>query len=159
MKHLLIFFASALCAKSLPIGSISGDVDINLNHVAKNIQIPTISPKAFTVLPGFPNSGRTRAVLEQETLLSQVDSKYTNLQQAVANIYNPKPVVDTISEEDKYGNDGEKFKSVGRVLVNGYESFSNFLNALFEIPMEKAKQIGKQITANLNAIGGKLVGL
>lgn len=71
--------------------------------------------------------------MEQETILSQVDSKYGNLQQAVANIYNPKPIVDTISEEDKYGNDGEKFKSVGRVLINGYEGFSNFLNALFEV--------------------------
>lgn len=43
--------------------------------------------------------------------------------------------MDTITEDEKYGNSGDKFYPVGRALVNGYEAFSNLLNKLIAVCM------------------------
>lgn len=43
------------------------------------------------------------------------------------------PILDTIKESDKYGNNGDKFDGISRTIVNGYEAFSNFLNTLIEV--------------------------
>ncbi|CAH0560513.1 unnamed protein product [Brassicogethes aeneus] len=107
----------------------------------------------------FPDSGKKQAVLETESLTSQLDSKYTNLQHFVANLLNPKPIVDTIQEHEKFGNDGDKLRSFGTAVIGKFEGFSNVLNTAVDIPFEKAKQVGKKITNSLNAVGGKLVGL
>lgn len=48
----------------------------------------------------------------------------------------PKPLVDTIQEHEKYGNEGDKFLPVGRAIVNGYEGFSNFLNRLIDVSFQ-----------------------
>lgn len=45
----------------------------------------------------------------------------------------PTPLVDRIKEEEKYGNSGDKFIGIGKALVNGYESLSNFLNSAIEV--------------------------
>ncbi|KAK9876577.1 hypothetical protein WA026_013957 [Henosepilachna vigintioctopunctata] len=159
MGPFCLILTSIVSATCSPIGSLSGSLDVNIVDPIVNFQIPTLSPKSFTLVPGFPDSGRTRAVMEQESILSKIDSKYSSAQKAVADILNPKPIVDTIREEEKYGNEGDKFKTVGRALVNGFEALSNTINALIDIPVTKVKFLGKQITANLNAVGGKLVGL
>nr|CAH7720548.1 unnamed protein product [Callosobruchus chinensis] len=110
----------------------------------------------------FPDSGRTRVVLEEKSRESpaiQLDIKYGNLQQKFADLNDYKPVVDTISEHEKYGNDGQKGRDGAKIVIDGFEGFSNVLNALVELPYTGARQFGKKLTANLNAVGGKLVGL
>lgn len=47
--------------------------------------------------------------------------------------FQPKPVVDTIKEEEKYGNHGDKFYNVGRAVVSGAEGVSNFVNSVLEV--------------------------
>lgn len=47
--------------------------------------------------------------------------------------FQPKPIVDTISEEEKYGNTGDKFYGAGRALVGGAEGVSNLVNSVLEV--------------------------
>lgn len=63
----------------------------------------------------------------------QIDDKYGQFQNFVAGFYNPKPIVDTIYEYEKYGNDGSRHNKLGSKLVNGYEVFSNIVNAAAEV--------------------------
>nr|CAI5819558.1 unnamed protein product [Callosobruchus analis] len=110
----------------------------------------------------FPDSGRTRAILEEKSRESpaiQLDIKYGNLQQKLADLNNYKPVVDTISEHEKYGNDGQKGRDVAKIVIDGFEGFANVLNTLVELPYTGARQFGKKLSTNLNVVGGKLVGL
>uniref|UniRef100_A0A6P7GYW8 Uncharacterized protein LOC114348211 isoform X2 n=1 Tax=Diabrotica virgifera virgifera TaxID=50390 RepID=A0A6P7GYW8_DIAVI len=114
------------------------------------------------ISPGFPDSGRTRAVLElqsKESAPLQLDSKYGTLQEFVARIFNPEPVVDTAQEYEKYGNDAATQKRIANVFIGGVEGFSNVLNAAVEVPFISTKQFGKTLTTSLNTFGGKLVGL
>lgn len=41
--------------------------------------------------------------------------------------------MDTIQEEEKYGNTGDKFIGAGKVLVGGAESVSNLVNSVLEV--------------------------
>lgn len=50
--------------------------------------------------------------------------------------------MDTIKEEDKYGNNGDKFYSAGRAIVNGAENVSNFVNTVLEVCSIKILVIG-----------------
>lgn len=47
----------------------------------------------------------------------------------------PVPILDGISEHEKYGNNGDKFDGISRKLVNGYEAFSNILNAFIQVSL------------------------
>lgn len=47
----------------------------------------------------------------------------------------PVPILDSISEHEKYGNNGDKFDGISRSLVNGYEAFSNILNAFIQVSL------------------------
>ncbi|XP_076394052.1 uncharacterized protein LOC143265480 isoform X2 [Megachile rotundata] len=71
----------------------------------------------------------------------------------------PTPIVDGIKEQDKYGNTGDKFIGIGRALVNSFEGFSNFLNAIVDFPRNAAKTTSRGLTEALNHVGAKLVGL
>lgn len=79
------------------------------------------------------NYGREEARKETETKLSQIDSSYTNLQKKTNDYLNIKPIVDTISEHEKYGNDGGINRVASVAFVNGYENIANFINAIFEV--------------------------
>ncbi|KAJ8936934.1 hypothetical protein NQ314_012115 [Rhamnusium bicolor] len=106
----------------------------NLPETVENAIGAVLKPKTLT--PGFPDSGRKMAILEQkhlETLPIQIDNKYGNLQEFVAGFSNPKPIVDTIQEHEKYGNDGDQFRNVANVLIAGVEGLSNALNAAVEV--------------------------
>lgn len=48
-------------------------------------------------------------------------------------LFRPTPLVDNIQEKEKYGNSGDKFIGIGRALVNSFEGFSNFLNAVVDV--------------------------
>ncbi|KAL3266036.1 hypothetical protein HHI36_010223 [Cryptolaemus montrouzieri] len=106
MNPLLAIFTVIMSASALPFPQLP-----SIGHL-QDAQSTTKGPKPFTILPSFPESGRKRVVLESESFLGQIDSKYGVAQQAVADVLNPKPIVDTIKEEDKYGNDGERFKNL-----------------------------------------------
>lgn len=47
----------------------------------------------------------------------------------------PKPIVDTIREDEKYGNNGDKFYSAGRAIVGGATGVSNFVNSILEVSL------------------------
>lgn len=62
-----------------------------------------------------------------------VDSIYSYAQQFIAGLFNHKPLVDTVQEQEKYGNDGDKYRAIGTAVVNSFEGFSNFLNSAVEV--------------------------
>ncbi|XP_064547251.1 uncharacterized protein LOC135434575 [Drosophila montana] len=97
--------------------------------------------------------------LEHEALPSKVLTAYDKTHQKLADITHPVPILDGISEHEKYGNNGDKFDGISRSIVNGYEAFSNLLNSFIQKPKELARSVSKGITAQLDIIGGKLVGL
>ncbi|KAH8265869.1 hypothetical protein KR038_006800, partial [Drosophila bunnanda] len=71
--------------------------------------------------------------LEQEAIPSKVLSAYDNSQKKLAEFSQPAPILDTISEHEKYGNNGDMFDGISRTLVNGYEAFSNLLNTFIQV--------------------------
>ncbi|EDV47332.1 uncharacterized protein LOC6551313 [Drosophila erecta] len=97
--------------------------------------------------------------LEQEAIPSKVLSVYDNSQKKLADLAQPVPILDSIGEHEKYGNNGDMFDGISRSIVNGYEAFSNLLNTFIQKPKELARSVTKGITAQLDVIGGKLVGL
>lgn len=83
----------------------------------------------------FPPRTRENTRLETEQDQALLEKKKTNnpISSFLESIVKPKPIVDNIREEDKYGNNGDKFIGVGRALVNGFEGLSNFLNAVVDV--------------------------
>ncbi|KAH8387001.1 hypothetical protein KR093_004033 [Drosophila rubida] len=71
--------------------------------------------------------------LEHEAIPSKVLSVYDNAQKHISDISHPVPILDSISEHEKYGNNGDKFDGISRSLVNGYEAFSNLLNTFIQV--------------------------
>ncbi|XP_068620024.1 uncharacterized protein [Battus philenor] len=126
-----------LSAPNLPIGSV--------NHGGGLFSAPV------TTLEG--------ALLETEGLGSKTLSIKDNIHNVAAGIFQPKPLVDTIREEEKYGNNGDKFYSTGRAIVSGAESFSTLVNSVLEIPSRLFNQFTRTATEKLNNLGGKLIGL
>ncbi|CAG9558566.1 unnamed protein product [Danaus chrysippus] len=108
---------------------------------------------------GAPNKKINSAILETEGYGSKVLSVKETAQNVVAGLLQPKPIVDTIREEEKYGNSGDKFYSAGRAVVGGAEKFSNLLNSILEIPGAIIKSITRTATEKLNNLGNKIVGL
>ncbi|KAI8430758.1 hypothetical protein MSG28_000926 [Choristoneura fumiferana] len=99
------------------------------------------------------------AFLETEGLGSKKLTIKENLHGIVAGLLQPKPIVDTISEEEKYGNTGDKFYGAGRALVGGAEGVSNLVNSVLEVPGTIFRKITRIATEKLNNLGGKLIGL
>ncbi|XP_066252345.1 uncharacterized protein [Euwallacea similis] len=137
-----------------PFSQIGDAIDSKINQA--------INAKAIQFVSPFPDTGRKSPILEspaKESLPIQADIKYAKLQQFVADVLNPKPIVDTIEEYEKYGNDAGNRRAVSTKVVNAFEGFSNVLNAVIDTPSRAAKTVGRQITKSLNQLGGKLVGL
>lgn len=76
---------------------------------------------------------RERIRLENETAQAILERKPDTIRQVLNSFLTPKPLVDRIKNEEKYGNTGDKFIGIGKTIVNGYESFSNFLNILTDV--------------------------
>ncbi|XP_046977603.1 uncharacterized protein LOC124543425 [Vanessa cardui] len=140
---------------------------------AGNAKGPVFNILGNKISPEYPASGAVNdggffsppytklegALLETEGYGSKTLSIKENAQNIVAGILQPKPIVDTIREEDKYGNDGDKFRNAGRAIVGGAEGISNFLNSILEVPSKIIKSITRAASEKLNNIGGKLIGL
>ncbi|XP_015124726.1 uncharacterized protein LOC107046584 [Diachasma alloeum] len=108
----------------------------------------------------FPPKTRETVRLETEAGQSLFEiKKKTPVQDLLQAMFAPKPLLDRTTEEEKYGNSGDKFSGVGRALVNGFEALSNFLNSAVDLPVNAAKKTSRGLTAALNQVGGKLIGL
>ncbi|XP_063633282.1 uncharacterized protein LOC134804242 [Cydia splendana] len=108
---------------------------------------------------GAPATTLEGAILESEGYGSKKLSLKENLHGIVAGLLQPKPIVDTIKEEEKYGNSGDKFITAGRALVKGAEGVSNLVNSVLEVPGTIFKKITRVATEKLNNLGGKIIGL
>ncbi|XP_058804349.1 uncharacterized protein LOC131671721 [Phymastichus coffea] len=108
----------------------------------------------------FPSKTRETVRLENEKDQAILENKKLNpISSLLENVFKPQPIVDKITEEEKYGNNGDKFIGLGRALVNGFEGLSNFINGIVDFPVKAAKNTSRSITEALNQIGSKLVGL
>ncbi|XP_018311960.1 uncharacterized protein [Mycetomoellerius zeteki] len=98
--------------------------------------------------------------LENETAQGILEKrKPDNIRRLLDSFLTPKPLIDRIKDEEKYGNRGDKFIGIGRVFINGFENFSNFLNNLVEFPTGIAKQTSRGITQTLDKLGARIIGL
>ncbi|KPI91933.1 hypothetical protein RR46_08359 [Papilio xuthus] len=137
-------------------------VDNFLSH--KDTKLTQSSPPIGSVNYGgglfsAPVTTLEGALLETEGLGSKTLSVKENVQNVAAGIFQPKPIVDTIQEEEKYGNNGDKFYSAGRAIVSGAENVSNFVNTVLEVPVKLFRDVTRKATEKLNNLGGKLIGL
>ncbi|KAF9804805.1 hypothetical protein SFRURICE_007708, partial [Spodoptera frugiperda] len=129
-------------------------------QAAQNLLENTLNAKANVHQGGLfaaPVSTLETAIQETEGFGSKKLSIKENIQGAVAGIFQPQPIVDTIREEEKYGNSGDKFYSAGKAIVGGAEGLSNFVNSVLEVPSTVFKQIARVATEQLNNLGGKLI--
>ncbi|CAI6353125.1 unnamed protein product [Macrosiphum euphorbiae] len=81
------------------------------------------------------------------------------VQGKLLNFLKPLPVVDVTKEDEKYGNDGDKFNRIGRGIIGGVESVSNMLTSALSFPVDTAKKLSRSATEALNNLGGRLIGL
>lgn len=78
--------------------------------------------------------------LENDTAQAILERRKPDvIRQGLNNFLTPKPIVDKIQEQEKYGNAGDKHIGVGRAVVDAYENFSNFLNALVAVSILQNK--------------------
>ncbi|KAE8743097.1 hypothetical protein FOCC_FOCC011343 [Frankliniella occidentalis] len=113
------------------------------NLLAPLLETPNVYPETVSLSPQ-QNDPKKKSNAVQGILL---------------NILQPKPIVDSIREEDKYGNTGDRFAFVGRGVVAGFEGFSNILNKVLDFPFETAKKVSRSATEALNNLGSRLIGL
>lgn len=86
----------------------------------------------------LPPRTRETARLEKESDQALFEKPKSNpVEGILEKFFHPTPLVDGISEDQKYGNSGDKFAGVGRALVNGFEGISNFLNAAVDVCKKK----------------------
>ncbi|XP_022914574.1 uncharacterized protein [Onthophagus taurus] len=116
-----------------------------------------IKPKGY--YPDFKQYGREQAVLEHEHWISKIDSMYNRAQKKAADFLNLKPIVDTIEEHEKYGNDGEQHRGIAKALVHGFDGLGKKVNDVVDLPFKARDYVGKTINAALDAVGSKLVGI
>ncbi|KAF5282170.1 hypothetical protein FQR65_LT02867 [Abscondita terminalis] len=135
---ILLLLSTFVITCTIPTGNFTVSSDLNLGQNGEFLR----------------TKGRDEAFFDQPK-----PSLYEYAQQIYGNIAHPKPIIDTISEEEKYGNNGDQFRSIGNAIVNSYEGFSNFLNSAVDLPFEAMKKVTRKATSYLSAIGAKLVGL
>ncbi|XP_063987309.1 uncharacterized protein LOC135167734 isoform X1 [Diachasmimorpha longicaudata] len=125
------------------------------------LEAPSGTPvKTSPISDFFPPKIRDDVRLETEAGQSLFEiKKKTPVQDFLQSMLRPKPLLDRTTEEEKYGNSGDKFSGIGRALVNGFEALSNFLNGAVDLPVNAAKKTSRGLTAALNQVGGKLIGL
>lgn len=133
-----------------------------INAKAELVDQGRQSLRSFQNLPSTFTAMKTRETVHLENQADQSLTEktvYAPFSEFLAKIFMPTPLVDRIKEEEKYGNNGDKFLGIGRALVNGYESFSNLLNTAVTLPSNVKKNTANRITDSLNQIGARIVGL
>lgn len=117
---------------SAPFGDKS-----NLNSVIESkiedLDLKTIFTSKIHPAPvGSGESSRS----EEEGFNSKVVSHYDKTQDIFSKFISAEPIVDNIREEDKYGNSGDKFLPIGKLIVDGFEAFSNLLNKFIDVSLK-----------------------
>ncbi|XP_034240443.1 uncharacterized protein LOC117644882 [Thrips palmi] len=113
------------------------------NLLTPLLQSPDLYPETVVPSPQVPDPAK----------------KGNAVQGILLNILQPKPIVDTIREEDKYGNTGDRHQFIGRGVVAGFEGISRILNKVLDFPFETVKKVSRSATEALNNLGSKLIGL
>lgn len=150
------FFLSQIITANNVLSNIK-EKSIFLDEGRESLESLRYPPSIFSA---STTSSRETVRLENESEQSLAEKTLTlPFNDLFINLFNPTPLVDQIKEEDKYGNTGNKMAGIGRALVNGYESFSNFLNSAINSAQNIKKSVGNNIVDALNQFGGKLVGL
>lgn len=88
----------------------------------------------------FTNTPKTRETvhLENESEQSLIEKTISlPFDDLLINFFMPTPLLDQIKEEEKYGNTGSNLAGIGKALINGYENFSNFLNSVLGVSIER----------------------
>ena len=102
--------------------------------VALNYEPISFGTTQYPPVTNIRPSSRETVRLENETAQSLLEKPISKpIASILESILSPTPLVDGVKEEEKYGNSGDKFIGIGRTLVNGFETFSNFLNAVVDV--------------------------
>ncbi|GJQ88617.1 hypothetical protein Trydic_g5217, partial [Trypoxylus dichotomus] len=111
------------------------------------------------IYPDFKQYGRQNADLAQEHWLSQKDSAYSKTQLTAARYLGIKPIVDTISEDKKYGNEAEFRRNIAIGIMSYIDAAGALINNIVDLPFQKKDRIVRVGNAALDAIGSKIVGI
>ncbi|XP_065082737.1 uncharacterized protein LOC135705089 [Ochlerotatus camptorhynchus] len=96
---------------------------------------------------------------EKDNFPSNIYSKYDNTQQKVKGWFDTPPLIDTIRESEKYGNEGDHLYFLTKPLVKVTETVSNTINRAIAAPRKLFQHATKGVSEKLNDFGAKLVGL
>ncbi|XP_046395005.1 uncharacterized protein LOC124162494 [Ischnura elegans] len=163
---LLVLALSTIYVHALPAPPAEdSDAPVEV-EIVKSEEVP-IRKKSIDTLE---DSEKRLNAIKEETKDSTADLKNIQeenrgarmlgvVQSVLQSILQPQPIVDTISEEDKYGNNGDTLGALGRGIVGGSEALSNFVNLAIEYPTNLFKSLAHRATEALNHLGSRLVGL
>ncbi|VVC38535.1 Hypothetical protein CINCED_3A013843 [Cinara cedri] len=142
---LFLITFGVLCCCCLPSGNAFPEKEPPLQQ--RKLQVSGIDPSSLDVLPdtGADNNREKRQ-------LSSVQSK-------LLNFLKPLPIVDVTKEEEKYGNDGDKFNRFGRSFIDGVETVSSVVTSALSFPLDTVKKLSRKANEALNNVGGRIVGL
>ena len=119
--------------KQAPASETGNNVEVQ-KSVALNYEPISLGTTQYPPVTNTRPSSRETVRLENETAQSLLEKPVSKpVASILESILGPTPLVDGIKEEEKYGNSGDKFIGIGRTLVNGFETFSNFLNAVVDV--------------------------
>ncbi|XP_063232031.1 uncharacterized protein LOC134536255 isoform X2 [Bacillus rossius redtenbacheri] len=109
---------------------------------------------------GLASTKRPERAREELKERGPLEPKPVNkLQLVLLEYLQPTPLVDGLREEDKYGNDGERFNRIGRTFVDGVGALTSLLRSAVDYPTVVLKGISRRFTQALNSIGSRIVGL
>ncbi|XP_072746162.1 uncharacterized protein [Anoplolepis gracilipes] len=157
------FINSIILARNIIVNraeQLTSETQDNFNPVIKLNNQSRREVQSTTPIVLFHPVTRESVRLENETEQAILERpKPGNIREALNNLLTPKPIVDGIKDEEKYGNTGDKFIGFGRVFVKGFENFANSLSSLVNIPYNAAKQTSRAVSQILDQFGKRLIGL
>ncbi|XP_062549631.1 uncharacterized protein LOC134214241 [Armigeres subalbatus] len=115
---------------------------------------PVHALESYDNPPDVDNAAR-----EKDNFPSNIFSKFDDAQKKVKDWFDTPPLIDTIKESDKYGNEGDHFYFATGPLVKITESVSNTINKAIAAPQKLIRSAKKVVSEKLNDVGAKLVGL
>ncbi|XP_027852897.2 uncharacterized protein LOC114131793 [Aphis gossypii] len=150
----LVWFALCCCsslAVPMPDRRLRQTDRVVVTEAAEDVDQP-FDPSLDALADAKYDEGDATTDDREKRQLSFVQGK-------LLNFLKPLPVVDVTREEDKYGNDGDKFNRIGRGIIGGVETVSNMLTSALSFPVDTVKKLSRTATEMLNNLGGRLIGL
>ncbi|XP_065351315.1 uncharacterized protein LOC135946827 [Cloeon dipterum] len=102
---------------------------------------------------------QVNAISSFEVPVQNGSNSLNGVQKLIYDYLEPKPIVDTIKEEEKYGNQGDVLGGVGRAIVGGTESLTVFAANAVSLPGSLFRRAVNRLTENLSRMGASIVGL